>query len=126
MSTIKEIIARVDEIKPNAFPVKTKMGWLSALDGKIAADVMLMSITEIRNLQYQHPQDLKSEPLVTYPHEDIYDFYLAAMIDRSNGEDDKYQNSMEMFNAAYGNFVRWFAGTYDPAQGYRKEGFGNV
>lgn len=35
-----------------------------------------------------------------------------------NGEYNKYQNSMEQFNAHYGNFVRWFASTYEPAQGY--------
>ena len=126
MSTIKEIIARVDEAKPNAFPVKLKMGWLSELDGKIAADVMLMSIVEIRGLQYKHPEHLEAELLLTYPHESVYEHYLEAKIDYANGEYNKYQNSMEMFNAAYSNFVCWFAGTYDPAQGYRREGTGYV
>lgn len=35
----------------------------------------------------------------------------------------KYQNTMEMFNAAWGGFVAWFAETYRPADGCPKEGY---
>lgn len=118
MATIHEIIERVDENKPNAFSQKTKMSWIAELDGKIAADVFLMNIVEVRQLQYRHPDDLESEPLVTFPHDSIYELWLGARIDYENGEYNKYQNSMEQFNAHYGNFVRWFASTYEPAQGY--------
>lgn len=118
MATIQEIIERVDEKKPNAFSQKTKMTWIAELDGKLATDVFLMHITEVRQLQYRHPEDLKSEPIVGFPHDTIYDLWLGAKIDFENGEYDKYQNSMEMFNAHYGSFVRWFASTYEPAQGY--------
>lgn len=118
MATIREIIDRVDDTKPNAFSQKVKLGWIAELDGKIAADVMLMSIVDIRQLNYTHPEDLNSEPLVGFPHDGIYDAWLGAKIDFMNGEYDKYQNSMEMFNALYVNFVRWFATCYEPARGY--------
>lgn len=121
MATIGEIIDRVDACKPNAFPQRRKLAWLAELEGKLAAEIMLMSIPEIRRLEYRWPEDLTSEPLVTFPHEEIYDLWLEAKIDFENGEYSKYQNSMEMFNAHYGDFLRWFAGTYDPAQGYRLE-----
>lgn len=126
MSTIREIIDRVDEAKPNAFPDDLKIKWLSELDGKIAADVMLMGIVEIRQLGNAYKGNADMEPLVTYPHDDIYDKWLEARIDYANGEYNKYQNSMEMFNAAFSGFVRWFASNYDPAQGYRREGPGYV
>lgn len=121
MSTIREIIARVDDMKPNAFDEKTKMAWIAELDGKIALNVMLMGIAEAAQLQYVHPNDLDSEPLVIFPHDSLYDLWLGAKIDFANGEYSKYQNSMEMFNAHYGDYVRWFASTYEPAQGYAKE-----
>lgn len=121
MATIQQIIDRVDDARPNAFTTEQKLAWISELDGKIALDVMLMSITEARMLEYAYPENLTSEPLVTYPHESIYDQWLGAKIDFENGEYTKYQNSMEQFNAHYGNFVRWFAAAYEPAQGYRKE-----
>lgn len=120
MATIQEIIERVDDTKPNAFTQKTKMAWIAELDGKIAADVMMMNIVEIRQLKYVYPEDLTSAPLVDFPHDTIYDLWLGAKIDFENGEYNKYQNSMEQFNAHYGNFVRWFAATYEPAQGYAR------
>lgn len=118
MAKIRDIIARVDDIKPNAFKGETKLAWIGELDGRIAADVMLMDITEVKQLQYSHPDDLESETLVDYPHDTIYDLWLSAKIDFANGEYTKYQNTMEMFNAYYEDFVNWFIRSYAPGQGY--------
>lgn len=120
MATIREILDQVDELRPNAFSEKLKMAWISELDGKIAADVMLMSIDDIRQIRYSYPENMDSEPLVGFPHDGIYLYWLQAQIDYANGEYNKYQNSMEMYNEHYSNFVRWFANTYKPAQGYPK------
>ena len=125
MAIIRKIIERVDDIKPNAFSQETKVAWIAELDGKIAADVMLMGIEDIRQMECTYPDALDVEPLVGHPHDGIYEHYLCAKIDYANGEYSKYQNSMEMFNAHYENFVNWFIRTYEPGQGYRKEnGYG--
>lgn len=120
MATINEIIARVDEVRPNCFPKSVKLAWIASLDGKIAADVFLWNIIDLRRLEYKHPEDLDSEPLVTYPHQDIYEKWLEAMIDLENGEYDRYQNDMAVYNEFYNNFVSWFVSTYEPAQGYER------
>lgn len=117
MAKIKEIIQRVDLNKPNDYPEAVKLRWIALLDGKIATSVFLMDIAEARRLAYTHPEDLETEPLVDFPYDDIYDLWLGAKIDFENGEYNKYQNAMEMFNSQYGDFVRWFADTYEPAQG---------
>lgn len=127
MEKIREIIERVDKIKPNAFGQKEKVGWIAELDGIIATEVMLMCAIDAGQMKYTYPDDLDSEPLVVFPHSGIYDLWLCAKIDFTNGEYNKYQNTMEMFNANYNAFVRWFASTYEPAQGYRKENhYGDV
>ena len=123
MEKIREIIERVDKIKPNAFKQDVKVRWIAELDGMIATEVMLMCTTDAEQLKYSCPDDLESEPLVGFPHSGIYDLWLCAKIDFTNGEYNKYQNTMEMFNANYKAFVRWFAATYEPAQGYRKENY---
>lgn len=120
MAIIREIIEAVDACKPNAFAEKEKLKWLAELDGKIAADVFLMSIEDVQAMNYCWPEDLETETLVRFPHDDLYRLWLMAKIDFGNGEYEKYQNTMAMYNAAYSNFVRWFASTYDPAQGYRR------
>ena len=116
MSTFKEIITRVDEIKPNAFSENLKLSWLTSLNGKIAADVFLMDIAEIRELPHG-TEAIDCEPLVGFPHEEVYDEYLAAKIDAANGEANEYQNRMQIYDAYYINFVSWFKSTYDPVQG---------
>lgn len=127
MAIIQDIIRQVDDVKHNAFSTEMKLAWLAELDGKIATDVMLMSIEDAGQFRYAYPQDMTSETLVGFPHDDIYNLWLCAKIDFAHGEYDRYQNTMEMFNASFNNFVCWFASTYDPAQGYRKEeDYGNV
>lgn len=117
MSTFREIISRVDDCKPNAFSVKMKFRWLTQLEGKLAADVFLMNISEIRNLPHRYPEDLNAETLVDYPHDDVYDAWLEAVIDEKNGDYGKYQSSMEFYNETYGNFKAWLISTYEPGQG---------
>ena len=116
MSTFNEIISRVNEMKPNVFSQKTKLSWLTSLNGKLAADIFLMDIAEIRALP-QGDAALSSEPLVGFPHEEVYEEYLIAKIDAANGEAREYQNRMQIYDSYYSNFVNWFKSTYDPVQG---------
>lgn len=59
------------------------------------------------------------ELLVNPPHDKLYRAYLTAMIDYANGEYDKYNNTMQMFNQYYNEFVRWFMVNYRPAYTHR-------
>lgn len=117
----KEAIRRTDLAKPNAFEEELKFLWLTALEGQIAADVFLMAPAETEQFDYSYPAGLDKELLVKPPYDELYVLYLEAKIDAENGEYNKYQNSLQLYNNAYGNFLRWFAGTYDPVQGYKKE-----
>ncbi len=117
---VKDAIDYANEMKPNAFSTKTLLGWLNALEGRIAADVFLLSKVEIDQLQLTE-EDMGTTLLVDPPHDDIYPLWLQAKIDEANGEYDKYQNSMQIYNEHYGNFVCWFVNQYEPAQGYLSE-----
>jgi hypothetical protein len=59
--------------------------------------------------------------LADSPHDDLYTWWLQAQVDLANGEYDRAQNTMAVFNNTWGEFVRWFAQRYDPAQGYPTE-----
>lgn len=112
---VYEALRAADDIRPNALLPATKLRWLAELDGKIAVDVMLMDIAEAQNFNYT-ADDRESELLAHFPHDDIYTLYLVAQIDFANGEMSRYQDDKELFNAAWGEYVRWFARTYAPAQ----------
>lgn len=114
--TINEIIRRVDEIKENSFTREQKTAWIAALEGKIAADVFLMDIAEIRQLNYKFPEDGEKETLVEFPHDDVYVFWLIAQIDGANEEYNNYQNALVRYNDVFGDFRLWFTSVYEPAQ----------
>lgn len=117
--TPRRAITRADETKPNAFSEEVKFEWLRALEGRIAADVFLLAKSELDTVtDLEYPADLDSELIVEPPHDELYIRYLQARIDEQNGEYNRYADSRQLYNEAYGNFVRWFARTYEPAQGY--------
>lgn len=118
--TIREIIDNADATKPNDFSLAAKIRWIAELDGQIALNIMMMSIEDVKRFRYTE-DDVDAEPLVEFPHDNIYEQYLAAKIDYANGEYSKYQNSSAMFNALYQDFLRWFANTYDPVQDDEEE-----
>lgn len=117
MSTYGEIISRVDDARPNGYSEQTKLRWLAALEGKVAADVFLMDIAQIQELEPKWPEGLKRETLVSFPHDDIYDTWLEAKILAADKEYSDYQNAIEYHNGHFSNFVKWFARVYRPAQG---------
>lgn len=50
------------------------------------------------------------------PFDKLYRLYLAALIHFANGEYDRYQNSMALFNSACGEYIRWFSRVKCPAE----------
>ena len=52
MTTVKDIIERVDAEYFNTFEPEVKLRWFSLLEGKIAADVFLMHPVEVAQYQY--------------------------------------------------------------------------
>lgn len=113
MVTLSQVIQRVDEIKPNAFSNETKTTWLNECEGLVQTEVLLWANEEI--VVYDYTADKDKELLVSPPHDKLYWAYLAAMIDFANGEYNKYQNTMQLFNSYFGEFMRWFANLYRPA-----------
>ena len=121
MSTYRNIIDLADSYRPNALEEQLKLWWLVTLDGKIATEVMLMDVTEVRELMdCEYPEALDFEPLVGFPHEELYLHYLEAKIAYASEEYSSYQNAMESFNASYGSYVTWLLNTYDPIQSLPK------
>lgn len=113
MATLKEILDRVEQEKPDAFSSDVKARWLTEVEGKIALDCFLMSPRDAQALRYRWPADQDAVLLVRFPNEEIYALYLEAMIDFHNGEPDRYQNTMERFNQAFLGFKQWLRMTFD-------------
>ena len=110
---VNDVIDQVNTLKPHPYENESLVQWLNECEGMVQTRVMLMA--PIETIRYSWPADKNTELLVGPPHDKLYPAYLMAQIDYNNGEYGKYQNSMAMFNAYFGEFMRWFATVYRPA-----------
>lgn len=125
---IDEIIARVDSLEPNQYDKETKLSWISQLDGKIFAEIILTHdgaparLLEHSNkdddtgqLIYMPYESGNEEPIAGPPYgEDMYCYYLEAMIALHNMETSKYNQQMLAYNNAYTEFSNWYNRTHRP------------
>lgn len=114
--TIMEAIHRTDAVKPNGYKEIEKIKWLSSLDGLVKTHIIDTHEggEDISFTEYDENTELSTRLLVHAPYDDIYIRWLEAQIDYANGEYDRYNNSMEMYNAAYSAFERYYNRTHMP------------
>lgn len=122
--TLTECIEEIDAIEPNAYSEEQKVKWVMQAEKSVATGIYLINAEDVG-----FPQLAESSPdygfplLVPSPFDKIYPLYLHAMIHYANSEYERYQNDMSLYNAAYGEFARWFAAKYEPALTKRKGTF---
>jgi hypothetical protein len=114
MPTINEVIERNDKIKPNAYSNQVKAGWLYRLDSRISADIMHTDPPA----EYKFPEDGDKTLLVPEPYDELYDYYVQAMIDFYNKEINSYNNSMVMYNSAVQTYARYYIQHNEPPSYY--------
>ena len=105
--TLIEVIQRANVLRPNALPDEQKAAWVFELEGKVA-EVMGTDVPV-----NTFPEDAKL--LMCAPYDNIYELYLAAMIDYYNQDGALYENDMVMFNAAFDEARAWWRRNNRPA-----------
>lgn len=124
--TVEKLLAQVDEVKPNTYDENLKLTWLSELEGRIFDEIIL---THKHDLVDDGEGNLIEPTFAGYTEEnedaellapdrycDLYRNYLFAQIDYSNGESDRYTNSMIMFNSSFKDYSNWYNRNHLPIQ----------
>lgn len=104
--TLYEIIAFVDEVKPNAFSGEAKTVWLNELEYAIQANVHGKTAGFIA---HDFADAADEEMLLPEAFGKVYYTYLEARIDAANGEWNEYANAMQLYNGFMGEYERWYA-----------------
>lgn len=112
---LKNVISRVNGMKPNAFSNEVKTGWVNELENMVQTEIFLLAPEEM--VEYTWEENAESELLIRAPYSKLYWIYLSAMIDFTHGEYDKYSQTMQMFNAWLQEYQIWYARTFRPADG---------
>jgi hypothetical protein len=116
--TINDILTQVDEIQPNTYDENIKIAWLSELDGRIFNDVILThehdlvedeegNLVEPEFVAYDENSE-NEELIIPNTYADIYRHWLFAQIAYSNGEVDRFNNSMVMYNSSLKEYYDWY------------------
>lgn len=114
--TIHDAITRLDTLKHNTYSETEKRLWLSLLDGRIHREILM---THEGAPQADFPGYDANTPgdtvlLAEAPYDDVYIRHLEAMADYHNGEIEKYNNSVLLFDAAYKAFAWHYNRTHLP------------
>ena len=114
--TIMEAIHRVESTKPNSFDEKEEIVWLSVLDGLVKNQIINTheGAEAVVFNGYNENTDLNTVLIVPAPYDEVYIRWLEAQIDYANGEYEKYNNSMQMFNTALTAFNNYYNRTHMP------------
>lgn len=105
--TVIGAIRMADGLKNNDFSMETKLAWVNEIEGKVRMEIQ----HEESFTPLVLPDDEDKMLAAPLPYDKLYRYYLCAMIDYANGEYDKYQNSMAMFNESWGDYWRYWIRT---------------
>ena len=113
---IIEAINRIDSLKHNTYSNNEKLAWLSRLDSMVKR--LIIDTHEdgedITFTGYDDRTDMETEMLVPSPFDEVYLKWLEAQIDYTNGEYDKYNNAILVYQAAYDAFVNYYNRNHMP------------
>lgn len=116
--TIDKLITRAKKIKPTQFDDDTLLMWVNEIEGMVLSEVHLVSVRDLTPYEIGEDGAVPDAALTApYPYDKLYLQYLLAQIDYANGEYSKYQNTMQMFNACYTEYVHYVAEVLAPADG---------
>ena len=113
---IIEALNRIDSLKHNTYTQNEKVAWLSRLDSMVKR--LIIDTHEdgedITFTGYDDTTDLQTELLVPAPFDEMYLRWLEAQIDYTNGEYDKYNNSILMYQTAYDGYANYYNRNHMP------------
>lgn len=113
---IMEAIFSIDSLKHNTYSRKEKVEWLSRLDSMVKRLIIDTHEggDEVVFNGYNDNTDMETELLVPPPFDEIYLRWLEAQIDYANGEYDKYNNAILMYQASYDGYSNYYNRNHMP------------
>ena len=120
--TIKEAITRLDALKFNTYTQEDKVEWLSRLDSAVKLQIIDShgGADDVTFNGYDADTPVNTVLLVPAPYDEVYLRWMEAQIDYHNGEYDKFNNSIIMYNTAFDAYQKHYTRTHKPVQHGRR------
>lgn len=112
---IIDAINRIDALKHNTYTQGDKVAWLSRVDSMVKKLILdLYEGEEAAFTGYDDHTSVDTELLVPEPFDEMYLRWLEAQMDYNNGEYNKYNNSISMFNTAFEAYQNYYNRNHMP------------
>lgn len=110
--TLGKLLDWMDTTCPSAYGPEQKIAWVSDLEMVLWTEIFLQPVSLWRPYT---EEDSQTRLLLPEGWRRIYTAYLGAMIDLANGEYNKYENSMSLYNGYISELGAWYADAFAPA-----------
>ena len=105
-----ELARGLKQIDRANYPDLMMLQFLNECEGKLQTE--FLHIADVDCQRYTE-DDMEMDLIVGPPHDKLYYAYLCAMIDFTNGEYAKYNNSIIVANAFMAEWAAWFNRTHE-------------
>ena len=114
--TIIEAISRADALMHNTYDQSDKVKWLSRLDTMVKQQIIDTheGADKVSFSGYTPETPVDTVLLVPAPHDEVYMRWIEAMIHYHNGEYDKYNNAIIMFNTDFNSYAAYYNQYHKP------------
>ena len=119
---IIEAITRLEALKFNTYKQNDKVDWLSRLDSMVKKQIIDAheGAEAVSFSGYTADTPTETVLLVPAPYDEMYLRWLEAQIDYHNGEYDKYNNAIIMFNTIFEAYKQHYNSAHKPVQRGRR------
>ena len=119
---INDAINRLDSLKFNTYSQEDKVDWLSRLDNMVKKQIIDTheGAEGVAFAGYTADTPLDTVLLVPAPYDEVYLRWMEAQIDYHNGEYDKYNNAIIMFNTAFEAYQSHYNSIHKPVSHGRR------
>ena len=113
---VNEAIDRVNALKDNAFDDEIIKGFIEECDKRIYREVIDTheKSEEIKPYEERYPLQGTDKLLADDAYTQFYIFYAICQIDAFNGEYDRYNNNMILYNTHLSDFKSYYNRTHMP------------
>jgi hypothetical protein len=119
---IIDAISKLDDLKYNTYKQDDKVQWLSRLDSMVKKQVIDTheGAEAVSFSGYTADTPTDTVLLVPAPYDEVYLRWMEAQIDYHNGEYDKYNNAIIMFNTAFEAYAAYYNQNHMPVNRGRR------
>ena len=104
--TVSEAIARAKQMRQGAIDFAQYLKWVNVIEGRVQTEIMNIKLQDIKEYT---KDDGDEQLLIPHPYDEVYIYYLCAMVDFFNEEIDLYMTDSQFFEEKFNDFKRAYS-----------------